>query len=65
MDNLHDKTFLEELFQKSDQDKNNILFKAVLRTSVDEPGFQDLVYLPLTSLCSYERVGWLGSPDLA
>ena len=35
------------------------------RASSDEPGFQDLGYLPLTSMCSYERVGWFGSPDLA
>ena len=59
------KTFYKGFFKKSDQDKNNIPFKAVLRASSHEPGFHDLAYLPLTSMCSYERVGWFGSPDLA
>ena len=65
MDNLHDKTFLSRLFQKSDQDKNNSLFKAVHRAFSHEPGSHDLAYLPLNSMCSHERVGCLGSQDLS
>ena len=52
------------LFKNRIKLKILFFFNVMLRASSHELGFQDLTYLPLNSMCLYDRRRWLGSRDV-